>query len=158
MKIQIKDPVESECLDILKLMSKFAEFEGLSEFFDVTERILRETIFGKDKFVESLVAVSEDRVVGYSLFFPYFSSFRGKLGYYLEDIYVDPEFRGNGVGKAMLKKIAHRGKLRGFDRIDFQVLAWNEPAIRFYEGLGATRDEAERRFKFTDDAFSRLTE
>lgn len=97
-----------------------------------------------------------DTAIGYALFFPNFSSFRGQCGFYLDDIYVNAEYRGKGVGKLMLKQIARRAKDRGFERIDFLVLDWNTPASGFYQKLGAVRDSDERHFKFTDQAFERL--
>jgi len=141
---------------MLRLMREFAEFEELGQYFEATEDRLREAIFGEDAVAEALVAVEEDVFAGYAIFFTYFASFRAQKGYYLEDLYVDAAFRGRGVGEALIRAIAAKGASRGFERIDFQVLEWNAAAIRFYEKLGAQRDDTERHFKFTDEAFERL--
>jgi ribosomal protein S18 acetylase RimI-like enzyme len=90
------------------------------------------------------------------MFYPYFASFRGQSGYYLEDIFIAEDFRRNGLGEAMVKIIAKLARQRGFERIDFQVLEWNTPAVKFYEKLGAIRDDSERHFKFIDSSFSSL--
>ena len=94
--------------------------------------------------------------IGYALFYPSFASFRGQRGLYLEDIYIKQEYRGKGVGETVLKHLAKMAKGRGFERIDFQVLDWNTPAIKFYEKLGAEMDTSERHFKYTDEAFENL--
>jgi len=143
---------------ILKLMRDFAAFEKLEQYFEATEERLRDALFGKDAVAEALIAESEAVPAGYAIFYPNFATFRGQKGYYLEDLYVGPAFRGRGVGEALIRRIAEKGRDRGFERIDFQVLEWNESAIRFYERLGAHRDDSERHFKFTDDAFRRLAE
>ena len=88
--------------------------------------------------------------------YPYFASFRGQCGYYLEDIFVAEDFRRNGLGEAMVKIVAKLARQRGYERIDFQVLEWNTPAVKFYEKLGAIRDDSERHFKFIDHSFSSL--
>jgi ribosomal protein S18 acetylase RimI-like enzyme len=90
------------------------------------------------------------------LFYPCFASFSGQMGLYLEDIYVKPSHRGQGVGEAMLRRLAQTARERACERIDFQVLDWNTPAIRFYEKLGAVRNDDERHFKFSGEAFERL--
>jgi ribosomal protein S18 acetylase RimI-like enzyme len=103
-----------------------------------------------------LIAEDAGKPIAYALFYPNFASFRGQSGLYLEDIYVSEAYRGSGVGLEMLRYIARLGKERGFKRIDFQVLEWNTPAIEFYKKHGAVRDDEERHFKFTDDAFQQL--
>ena len=138
------------------MMREFAEFEELGGYFETTQERLNDALFGSEAIAEALVAERDGTIAGYALFFPYFASFRGQKGFYLEDLYVDPAFRGEGVGEALIRSIAARGRERGFERIDFQVLKWNEAAIRFYEKLGASKNESELHFKFTDDAFARL--
>ena len=140
------------------MMRDFARFEELEEYFEATEDHLHDVLFGPAAYVEALVAEENGTCAGYALYYPNYASFRGQKGLYLEDLYVAAEFRGLGVGEAFLREIARHGSQRGFKRIDFQVLEWNAPAIGFYEKLGAHRDEAERHFKFTDEAFARLAE
>ena len=154
MEIRIVE--ERDVPEIIRMMRDFARFEGLQEFFEATEDNLNDALFGTGAYVEALVAEEDGAYAGYALFYPNYATFRGQKGYYLEDLYVSPEFRGRRVGEAFLREIARRGSQRGFKRIDFQVLEWNAPAIGFYEKLGAARDEAERHFKFTDEAFARL--
>ena len=154
--MKIREANESDVAAILKLMRDFAAFEKLEQYFEATENKLRDALVGPNVVAEALFADSGGTPAGYAIFFPYFATFRGQKGYYLEDLYVDPAFRGTGVGEAMIRRIAAKGRERGFERIDFQVLEWNAPAIRFYEKLGAERDDTERHFKFTDEAFQRL--
>jgi ribosomal protein S18 acetylase RimI-like enzyme len=154
--MEIRNPEEAEIPAILSMMLDFARFEGLEEFFEATETRLRSALFGPDAFVESLVAKVDGEYAGYAIFYPNFSTFRGQKGYYLEDLYVDPAFRGKRIGEALIRTIAARGAARGFERIDFQVLEWNTAAILFYEKLGGRPDDTERHFKLTDEAFRLL--
>ncbi len=138
------------------MIREFAAYEKLSEYCEVTETSLSEAMFGADGCVEGLVAFDGEISIGYALFYPNFSSFRGQRGLYLEDLYVKTEHRGSGVGEAFLRRIARIAKSKNCRRIDFQVLDWNEAAVKFYEKFGAQRDESERHFKFTDEAFEDL--
>jgi len=143
---------------VIELMREFAEYEKLQRYFDVTEDKLHAVMFGDSSFVEGLIVIDDGTTVGYALFYSCFASFRGQRGIYLEDIYVATAFRGRGLGDAMLREIAHLALARGCERIDFQVLKWNDTAIGFYEKLGAVRNDEERHFKFTDRAFVSLTD
>jgi GNAT superfamily N-acetyltransferase len=156
MKVNIKEASEKDVEHIVKMIREFAEFENLSEFCEVTEENLQEAMFGENPCVEGLIAFDDDNPIGYALFYQNFASFRGQRGFYLEDLYVKQEYRGRRIGEAFLRKIAQIAKQRNFQRIDFLVLDWNEPAIRFYKKLGAQLDEEERHFKFTDAAFEEL--
>lgn len=141
---------------VLSLIREFALFEELSDVCEVTVERLREAMFGNGAVVEGLLAFDGERAVGYALFFPNFSSFRGQRGLYLDDIFITSLYRGKGVGEAILKELARLAASRGLERIDFLVLDWNKPALGFYEKLGAVRDAEERHYKFTDEAFQRL--
>ena len=138
---------------IISLMRDFAAFEKLLDSFEITEEKLKTVLFGKETFAHALVVEVDDRICAYSIFYPNFATFRGQLGMYLEDLYISPEYRGQRIGEALLREIAKIAHYRGFERIDFQVLDWNRPAIDFYLKLGAVRDDVERHFKFTDQAF-----
>jgi ribosomal protein S18 acetylase RimI-like enzyme len=142
--------------NVIALMREFAEFERLLERFEITERQLHSVLFDDGAYVRCLVAETDSTVCGYSLFYPCFASFRGQKGIYIEDIYISTQFRGRGIGNAMLREIARTAAVQGFQRIDFQVLDWNTGAIDFYLALGAQRDDSERHFKFTDAAFGEL--
>jgi ribosomal protein S18 acetylase RimI-like enzyme len=141
---------------IIRLMKEFAEFERLAQYCTVTYERLLNAMFGDASFVGCLVEEEADTIFAYSLFYQNFASFRGQRGLYLEDIYVSPSHQGRGSGEAMLREIAKIARQQGCERIDFQVLDWNRAAIGFYEKLGAVRDDSERHFKFTDEAFDRL--
>jgi len=156
MTFQIKKAEPKDVLPIIALIREFAEYEKLSDFCEVTEERLNAALFGETKVAEAIVVFEGETMIAYAIFYPSFASFRGQRGMYLEDIYIKQEFRGAGLGEAMLKHIAKIAKERGFERIDFQVLEWNAPAIGFYEKLGARRDEEERHFRFVGESFARL--
>jgi len=156
MEYMLRAAVADDLTAIVRLIREFAEFEDLSAYCEVTEQRLGAALFGENAVVEGLVALEGGAIIGYALFFPNFSSFRGQRGYYLDDIYITGKYRGTGVGKAILKEIARLADARGYERIDLLVLDWNTKAADFYLSLGATRDNGERHFKFTDDAFRRL--
>lgn len=142
---------------IVELIREFAAFEKLSEFCEVTEFALTDALFGANPCVESLLAFDGEQIIGYALFYQNFASFRGQRGFYLEDLYVAPAYRGLKIGEAFLRKLAQIAQSRNFRRIDFMVLDWNENAIQFYKKLGAEIDESERHFKFTGTAFEKLS-
>jgi GNAT superfamily N-acetyltransferase len=154
--MEITKAEENDVPAVIGLIQDFAEFEKLSQYCRITEDDLRQALFGPGAFVEGLIVRRNGEPIAYALFYPNFASFRGQRGFYLEDIYIAADHRGHGVGDAMLKEIARLARSRGFERIDFQVLEWNTPAVKFYEELGAVRDGDERHFKFTDEAFDRL--
>jgi ribosomal protein S18 acetylase RimI-like enzyme len=154
--MNIRPPAPADVPAIIALMREFAVFEDLLDFFEISEDRLSRVLFGERRFVNALVAEADGRVCAYSIFYPNFASFRGQLGMYLEDIYITADYRGRGIGDAMLREVAKIAAHRGFERIDFQVLDWNTSAICFYEKLGAVRDDTERHFKFTDKAFADL--
>lgn len=156
MSIRIEKAVPENIPQIIALMREFAEYEKLLEFFEVTEERLEIALFGEGKVADAILACDDETAIAYAIFFPNLATFRGQRGIYLEDIFITKNARGKGVGEMMLKYIAEFAKSRGFERIDFQVLQWNTPAIEFYEHLGAHRDEEERHFKFTDEAFQKL--
>ena len=141
---------------VIGLGREFAEYENLLDTYTVTEDKLRDVIFGDDRFAEMLVAESDGVIIGYALFYPSFASFRGERSMFLEDIYISPDHRRGGVGEAILREIARLSRSQGCERIDFQVLDWNLPAIEFYQKLGAVCNEDERHFKFDGDAFANL--
>ena len=156
MEPVIREALESDVSAILRLLSDFAAFENLSEFLTISETDLHNAMFGPGGFVEGLVCEIDGETAGFAIFYPRFSSFRGQTGYYLEDIYIDEAYRGRGLGERLLRAIARKGRSRGFERIDFQVLEWNFAAIEFYKALGAVVDDEDKHLKFTDNAFARL--
>ena len=156
MNISIEKAASQDIPAVIALVREFAEYEDLLDYCEITEAKLAEVIFGPMGYVRCMVARDGDNCVGYAIYYPNFASFRGQCGLYLEDIYVTQSFRGQGIGDEILKAIAREGKAEGFERIDFQVLDWNETAIGFYFKHGAQRDDEERHFKFVDEAFEKL--
>jgi ribosomal protein S18 acetylase RimI-like enzyme len=151
--------IQSEDIpSVLALIRELAGYEDLSAYCTITQERLYTAMFGADPVVKGLIAFDDEAAIGYALFYPNFSSFRGERGFHLDDIYVKKEYRGKGVGEAMLKEIARDAASKGFERIDFQVLDWNTPSIEFYKKLGAVSNDEETHFKFAGDAFDKLAE
>jgi GNAT superfamily N-acetyltransferase len=123
---------------MVQLIRDLAEFEGLAHLLQVTPEKLRPQLFGERPAAEALVAESAGEVVAFALFFTNFSTFLAQPGLYLEDLYVKPEQRGCGIGKALLTRLAGLAVEREYGRFEWSVLDWNENAIRFYTGMGAT--------------------
>ena len=156
--MRIETATERDVTQILQMLREFAEFEKLSEFCTVTERKLRQAMFGEKPCVEGLMAFDQaDNAIGYALFYENFASFRGQRGIYLEDLYIAPEKRGSGAGLAMLKHLAKIARNRDCERMDWLVLKWNEPAIRFYEKLGTEIDHDERHCRLIGECFQKFT-
>lgn len=127
---------EQDTALILSFIRALAEYEKLGDEVVATEDILREWIFEKKK-AEVIFIMVEGREVGFALFFHNFSTFLGRAGLYLEDLFVLPEFRGRGYGKALIKKLAAIAVERGCGRFEWWCLDWNQPSIDFYRSLGA---------------------
>jgi hypothetical protein len=123
---------------VVGLISELAEFEKLAHLVEVTPQSLGEQLFGDRPAAEAVVAERQGSVIGFALFFTNFSTFLGKPGLYLEDLYVQPSHRGGGVGRALLAHLAGLANARGCGRFEWSVLDWNVGAIRFYERMGAT--------------------
>jgi GNAT superfamily N-acetyltransferase len=136
-KIKIRNAVKEDVPLILCFIKELAEYEKLSEQVTATEEILRENLFGKTRYAEVLIAEYNSKPAGQALFFHNFSTFKGKRGIYLEDLYVKPELRGKGIGKALLNRVIETAKERNCPRIEWVVLDWNKSAMDFYENLGA---------------------
>jgi GNAT superfamily N-acetyltransferase len=131
---------KAQCRDIprvIELMRELAEFENLLDEFYVTAELLKQHLFGKHPAAELLVGYMENRICGYALYFYNFSTFEGRPGMYLEDIYVEPNARGCGLGKALFSKVENIAKERGCRRFDWVVLNWNKKAQDFYKSRGA---------------------
>jgi GNAT superfamily N-acetyltransferase len=152
-KLIIRFANGSDVKVIFDLIKELAEFEKLSHFISTSEDELKETLFGKEKFVEILIAEFDNKIVGQAIFFKNFSTFLGKPGIYLEDLYVKPEMRGKGIGKALLEKIISIAKERNYGRVEWSVLDWNEPAIDFYKKIGAAPMDDWTIFRLTSDKF-----
>ena len=138
----IRDTTVEDSELILNFIKKLAEYEQLSHEVVATVETLRETLFSEKAYAEVVIGEFEGVPVGYALFFYNFSTFTGRPGIYLEDIYVDKEMRGKGFGKCLLAYIAKLAVERNCTRVDWSVLDWNEPSIQFYRSIGAIPMEA----------------
>ena len=136
-ELAIRAALEEEAPLILQLIKELAEYEKLSHEVVATEDSLRRSLFGQRRFAEALIGEVEGEPAGFALFFHNFSTFLGRPGIYLEDLYVRPEFRGSGLGRALLAYLARLALERGCGRLEWSVLDWNEPAIGLYKSVGA---------------------
>lgn len=156
MNLTVRAAEARDVTGIAVLIREFAEFEKLSAWCEVTDDDLHAAIFGQQSFVQALVALSDGRYVGYALFYPTFRSFRGERSIFLEDLYVTPDLRGNGLGFVMLREVAKYAKEQGCFRMDWQALKWNAPAVKFYQSIGAESDDENFDFRLRGRAFSQL--
>ncbi len=136
-KFEIRFANENDVDIILDFIRNLAEYEEMLDDVVATPELLREWIFQKQK-AEVIFAVHNGKEIGFALFFHNFSTFLGRAGIYLEDLFVLPEYRGNGFGKALLRKLAEIAVERGCGRLEWSCLDWNKPSIDFYLSLGAT--------------------
>jgi GNAT superfamily N-acetyltransferase len=123
--------------EVMRLIRELADYEKLSHMVSGEEAMLADALFGERPACEALIADRGGRIVGFALFFTTFSTFLCRPGLYLEDLFVEPAHRGAGIGKALLRRLAALAAERGCGRLEWRVLDWNEPSIRFYESLGA---------------------
>jgi GNAT superfamily N-acetyltransferase len=154
----IRPAVGSDLATIEALIRALADYERLSDEVVMDAELLRQGLFGEHPFAEVLIAEDEEagEAVGFALFFHNFSTFLGRPGIYLEDLFVKPEHRGQGHGKALLKRLAEIAVGRGCGRMEWAVLNWNEPSIGFYRSLGAQPNEDWTVFRLTGDALQQL--
>ena len=141
---------------VAKLIRGLAEYEKLAQACVLTEADLHKHLFGARKYAEVLLAEDAGAVVGFALFFHSYSTFRSAPGLYLEDLFVVPEARGKGHGKALLVALAKLAVERGCARVEWSVLNWNEPSIEFYEALGAQPMDEWTVYRLTDEALAQL--
>ena len=152
----IRPAVSSDAPTILRLIKELAEFEKLSHEVVATENGLAEQLFGAQPGAEVLIGEWDGEPVAFALFFHNFSTFLGRRGIYLEDLYVKPASRSQGFGRAMLAKLANIARERGCGRLEWSVLDWNKRAIDFYVGLGAIPLADWTMFRVTGAALERL--
>ncbi|HET7040887.1 MAG TPA: GNAT family N-acetyltransferase [Gemmatimonadales bacterium] len=141
---------------VLDLIRGLAEYEKLAHECVATEARLTETLFGARPQAEVLIASADGAAAGFALFFPNYSTFLARQGIYLEDLFVKPEFRGRGIGKALLARLAQLAVERGCGRLEWSVLDWNVDAIRFYQSLGAKAMDDWTVYRVTGEALGRL--
>jgi GNAT superfamily N-acetyltransferase len=139
---------------VVALVRELAEYEKALHEARLTEEQLTAVLFGDSPALFGHVAVVADQVVGIALWFLNFSTWRGTHGIYLEDLYVQPQHRGRGLGKELLRTLAAVCVERGYSRLEWSVLDWNEPSIEFYEAAGAVPMDGWTVFRLTDDALT----
>jgi GNAT superfamily N-acetyltransferase len=143
---------------ILAFIRGLADYEKLTHLLVADEQKLRDTLFGARPFAEVLIARLGGRPAGFALFFHNYSTFLAKPGIYLEDLFVLPELRGRGVGRALLVELARLARARGCGRLEWSVLDWNTPAIRFYERMGATIHLDWQLCRLTEEGIAKLAQ
>jgi GNAT superfamily N-acetyltransferase len=155
---QIRDAAEADISIILELIRDLAEYERAPDEVVTTEEGLREVLFGQEPGAKVLLAFEGTVPVGFAVYFFNFSTWLGRAGLYLEDLFVKPEMRGRGYGRALLVQLACIAHARGCGRMEWAVLNWNEPAIEFYKKLGAAPMNEWTVFRLTRDGIQRLAE
>jgi GNAT superfamily N-acetyltransferase len=154
--LNIRPTTESDVPLILQFIRDLAEYEKLPHEVVATEATLRAELFGTKPAAECVIAEYDGEAVGFALYFHNFSSFVGRRGLYLEDLYVKPELRGKGIGKALLIHLAQLAKARNCGRFEWSVLDWNEPSINFYLSLGAQPMNEWTVYRITGDSLDQL--
>ena len=155
---RIRPAVAEDVPLILDFIRELADYEKLSPEVVATEDLLDETLFGDRKVAEVILGYFGAKPVSFALFFHNFSTFLGRPGIYLEDLYVKPEMRGRGIGKTMLAYLAHLARERRCGRLEWWVLDWNEPAIAFYKSIGAVPMDQWTVHRLTGEALDQLAD
>jgi GNAT superfamily N-acetyltransferase len=154
--LRIVPATERDVAVILGFIRKLAEYEKLSHQVAATEELLRDSLFGGRRVAEVLIAYLANEPAGFALYFHNFSTFLGRPGIYLEDLFVEPAQRGKGIGKALLIAVAKIARERNCGRLEWAVLDWNRPAIDFYRGLGAVPLDDWTLFRVTGEVLDNL--
>ena len=153
-RLSFRNAEESDVSLILEFIKKLADYEKRLDEVIATEEDIRYWVFEKHQ-AEVIFALEDDKVIGFALFFLSFSTYRGNVNLHLEDLFIDPEYRGKGYGKAMLKKLAKIVVERGYGRFEWTCLSWNKPSIDFYLSLGAKQKDW-NVFHLTDNELEKL--
>ena len=153
----IRLAVPDDVPEIFVLIRELADYERLLDQVIATEELLEETLFGENSNVEVLLAYDENHILGFALYFRTFSTFLGRPGIYLEDLFVREFARGKGIGEALLRRIARRNLEMGGGRLEWSVLNWNQPAISFYKKMGALPLDEWTTFRLTGEKLKKLT-
>lgn len=158
MDFEIRPTTEADIPLILLFIKSLADYERLGHEVVATEESLKETLFGTHRYAEVIIGYLKNKPVSFALYFHNYSTFLGRPGIYLEDLFVEPETRGLGIGKKMLAYLAQLAKKRGCGRLEWWVLDWNESAIAFYKKIGAKPMEEWTVFRVTDAALDQLAD
>ena len=154
--MRIRDATANDVPVIAELIRALARFEKLEHEVVMTDELLAASLFGERPYAEVLLAEDEGEAVGFALFFHNFSTFLGRPGIYLEDLFVRPEHRGRGIGRLLLVHLARLAVERGSGRLEWAVLDWNRDAIGFYERLGARPNSDWTVYRLTGEALAGL--
>jgi GNAT superfamily N-acetyltransferase len=155
-EFEIRSATESDAPVILSLIRELAEYERAPDAVVATEAGLRDVLFGPKRSAEVLLALESGEAVGFAVYFYNFSTWLGRPGLYLEDLFVRPALRGKGFGRALLERLAQIAKERGCGRMEWAVLDWNDPAIQFYRKLGAEPMNEWTVFRLTQEGIAKL--
>jgi GNAT superfamily N-acetyltransferase len=153
---ELRPPRKDEVHIVVGFIKELAEYENLSGECLITEELLTSSLFRDPKYAEALLVFVAGVPIGFCLFFHNFSTFLGKPGLYLEDLYIQPQYRNYGYGKRILSHLANLAVSRGCGRLEWSVLDWNEPSIAFYKGLGAIPMNDWTVFRVDGDALENL--
>ncbi len=156
--VSVRRAVEADGPVILNMIRELAEYERLSHLVTADEQALGAHLFGPRPYAEALIAEFEGEPCGYALFFHTYSTFVGEPGVYLEDLFVPKTFRGRGAGMALLRAVAAVAVERGCARLEWAVLDWNEPAVRFYEAAGGNPLSDWTTFRLDGSALAALAD
>ena len=154
--MRIRPATEADLGTIDELIRALAEYERMADEVVMDVQLLKKNLFGGRPYAEVLIAEVDGEAAGFALFFHNFSTFVGRPGIYLEDLFVKPEHRGKGFGKALLKRLAEIAVERGCGRLEWAVLDWNEPAIGFYKSLGARPNEEWTVYRLAGESLRNL--
>ena len=152
----IRPAIEADLGTIDELIRALAAYERMADEVVMDKELLRKGLFGDHPYAEVLIAEVDGEAAGFALFFHNFSTFLGRPGIYLEDLFVKPEHRGSGLGKALLKRLAEITVERDCGRMEWAVLDWNEPSIGFYKKLGARPNDDWTVYRLTGEALQKL--
>jgi GNAT superfamily N-acetyltransferase len=158
INLEIRTTTEADVPIILSLIRELADYERAPTAVVTTEAGLREVLFGAKRAAEVLLALEEGEPVGFAVYFYSFSTWLGRPGLYLEDLFVRPTVRGKGYGRALLERLAQIAQERGCGRMEWAVLDWNDPAIQFYKKLGAQPMTEWTVFRLTQEGIAKLAE
>jgi len=157
-RIRVKPAQKGQAPLVLHFIRQLAEYERLLDKVTADVARIEASLFGEKPDAEVLIAYWDDQPAGFAIFFSTYSTFLGKPGIYLEDLFVEPKFRGFGLGRALLVHLAKLTRLRGGARLEWSVLNWNEPAIQFYKSLGATAQDEWTMYRVTGENLDKLAE